>query len=205
MELNDVEVRVLGSLLEKEASTPQAYPLTLNGLVAAGNQTTNRDPVVRLEAAEVERALDSLKTAGLVRFVHASHGSRVEKYRHVLDERLGLDRPELAVLCLLALRGPQTPGELRGRSDRLWDFADVEAVQESLDRLAGRPQPLVARLARRLGHKELRWAHLLSGQPVEVGGTAPLASPPRSERLDELEARMATVETQLAELRAALE
>lgn len=205
MELSDVEVRALGSLLEKEASTPQAYPLTLNSLVAACNQTSNRAPVLLLEAVEVERALDSLKAATLVRFVHASHGSRVEKYRHVLDERLGLDRPELAVLGLLALRGPQTPGELRGRSERLCDFADIDAVQESLDRLANRPEPLVARLPRRLGHKELRWAHLLSGQPVDVADSAPLAPPPRTERLDELEARMAAVETRLAELRSLLE
>jgi hypothetical protein len=205
MELSHVEVRALGSLLEKEASTPQAYPLTLNSLVAACNQTSNRAPVLQLETGEVERALDSLKAAGLVRFVHASHGSRVERYRHVMDERLGLDRPELAVLALLALRGPQTPGELRGRSERLWEFADIEAVQESLDRLAGRPEPLVVRLARRLGHKELRWAHLLSGQPVDVADAAPPAPPPRTERLDELEARMAAVEAQLAELRSLLE
>lgn len=205
MELSPVEVRVLGSLLEKEAATPQSYPLTLNGLVAACNQSSNRAPVMNLDPREVEVALSSLKAAGYVRFVHASHGSRVEKYRHVLDERLALEPEELAVVCLLALRGPQTPGELRGRSERLCEFPDVDSVQTALDRLAARPEPMVVRLPRRLGQKELRWAHLLSGEAVEVDEAAPLAPAPRSDRLAELEARIAALEAQVAELRALLD
>src|SRR5437879_5611704 len=128
MELTAEEVRVLGCLVEKEAATPQSYPLTLNALVNACNQLTGRDPVVAYDERTVEQALHSLRERGLTRIVH-SRSNRVPKFRHVLDEALALERPELAVLCLLALRGPQTAGELRSRSERLHAFGDPGEVQ----------------------------------------------------------------------------
>jgi len=203
--LSAVEVRVVGSLLEKEVTTPDTYPLTRNALVAACNQTTGRAPILQLDHQEVEEALRSLKERGIVRVVHPSHGSRSEKYRHVLPEVLELGDPERTVLCLLALRGPQTPGELKGRSERLAAFAATEDVQRALESLAERPEPLACRLPRRLGQKELRWAHLLSGEPQEVDeGERPGAPSPRTERLADLEDRVADLEASVAEMRAAL-
>lgn len=204
-DLTPVEVRVVGSLLEKEVTTPDTYPLTLNALVAACNQSTGRAPVLRLEHREVEAAVRSLKDRGLVRFVHPSHGSRSEKYRHVVPDALELGEPERAVLCVLALRGPQTPGELKGRTDRLHTFAHLDDVQRALESLAERPEPLATRLPRRLGQKELRWAHLLCGEPQDVEeGDRPVAAPPRADRLVELEERVGALEAGLAELRAQL-
>ena len=206
MDLSPVEVRVVGSLLEKEVTTPDTYPLTAKALVAACNQTTGRAPILQLDAAEVEAALGRLKERGMVRFVHPSHGSRSEKYRHVLPEVLELGDPERAVLCLLALRGPQTPGELKARSDRLHTFATLDEVQRALESLAERPEPLAVRLPRRLGQKELRWAHLLTGEPQEVEeDDRPAAPPPRDVRLAELEDRVAELEATVNEIRAALD
>jgi len=201
-DLDAVEVRVVGCLLEKQVTTPDAYPLTLNALVSACNQSSNRAPVLALETREVETALVRLKERGLVRYVHPSHGSRSEKYRHVVDEILGLDGPARAVVCLLALRGPQTPGELRGRSDRLHPFESTEAVQAVLERLAEVDPALVVRLPRHLGQKELRWAHVLTGEPLEVGDDAAPGAPsqPRQDRLAELEARMSALEETVARL-----
>lgn len=205
MDLSMVEVRVVGSLLEKEVTTPDTYPLTRNALVAACNQTTGRAPVTQLDHQEVEEAVRRLKERGMVRFVHPSHGGRSEKYRHVLPEALELGQPERAVLCLLALRGPQTPGELKARADRIFSFATLDDVQHALEALAERPEPLTARLPRRLGQKELRWAHLLSGEPQDVGDTErPAAPPPRSDRLADLEDRVAELEACVAELKAEL-
>lgn len=204
-DLSPVEVRVVASLAEKEATTPDTYPLTRNALVAACNQSTGRAPVLQLEHGEVEAAVVSLKERGLVRFVHPSHGGRSEKYRHVLAEALELGRPELAVLCLLALRGPQTPGELKSRSDRLHGFAYLDEVQRALEALADRPEALATRLPRRLGQKELRWAHLLCGEPQDVDEVErPLVPPRRDDRLADLEDRVAQLEASLAEVRAGL-
>jgi uncharacterized protein YceH (UPF0502 family) len=136
MRLNDAEIRVLGALAEKEMTVPETYPMTVNALVTASNQTTNRFPVMQLTAAEVEAALDSLRTdRHLVRKLFAGAGSRTDKYRHVLDEHLELSRPEKAILTVLLLRGAQTPGELKARTDRMHDFAGLEAVERVLDRL----------------------------------------------------------------------
>ena len=205
LDLSAVEVRVLGSLLEKEATTPDTYPLTRNALVAAGNQTTGRAPVLQLDHAEVEAAVRTLKERGLVRFVHPSHGGRSEKYRHAVPEALELGAPEQVILCLLALRGPQTPGELTARADRLRPVDTLEDVQRALEALAERDEPLAVRLPRRLGQKELRWAHLLSGDPQEVEEVdRPLAAAPRADRIAELEQRVAALESCVAEIRAGL-
>jgi uncharacterized protein YceH (UPF0502 family) len=205
LDLSAVEVRVVSSLLEKELTTPDTYPLTRNALVAACNQSTGRAPVLQLDHDEVQEAVRRLKERGMVRFVHPSHGGRSEKYRHVLPDVLELTEPERAVLCLLALRGPQTPGELKSRSDRLFTFGSLDEVQRALEGLAERPEPLATRLPRRLGQKELRWAHLLSGDPVEVDeADRPVAAPPRDARMAELEDRVADLEACVAEIKADL-
>lgn len=161
-ELSHEEGRVIGCLVEKEATVPDTYPMTLNGLRGACNQSSNRVPVVSYDDGTVLRALDSLKAAGLVRFVHAAHGARTTKYRHVLDERLGLDRGELAVLSVLLLRGPQTAAELRSRAERQHEFASVGEVEGLLQRLAEREPPLVRLLPREPGRREQRWAQLVT-------------------------------------------
>ena len=161
--------RALGSLLEKQVTVPTTYPLTLNAVVAAANQTTGRDPVLELTADQVQAGLDELRQAGLVRLVHPSHGARMVKYRQVATEALGLDAPGLAVLTVLLLRGAQTPGELRSRSDRLHAFDSVDEVETTLQRLADHEVRLVEPRPRQPGHKELRWIHLLG--PVGPVGT----------------------------------
>ena len=202
MDLSPVEARVAASLMEKEVTTPDAYPLTGNALVAACNQSTGRAPVLHLEHHEVEAAVLSLKDRGMVRLVHPSHGSRSERYRHIVPEALELGAAERAVLCLLCLRGPQTPGELKSRSDRLHAFGHLEDVQRALEALAGRPDPLAVRLPRRLGQKELRWAHLLCGEPRDEGeAEAAPTAPRRDDRLAGLEHRVAELERALSELR----
>lgn len=165
--MNPVEARIIGSLAEKQLTTPQQYPLTLNALVLACNQTSNRDPVVAYDQETVEPALSSLKEAGLLRFVHPGKGASATRYRQVLDERLGLDAKSLSVLSVLLLRGPQTLGELRIRTERMADFDDLEQLERELVRLGEGAEPLVRRLARRPGQKEERWAQLLTGETAE--------------------------------------
>jgi uncharacterized protein len=172
MELNSVEGRVIASLAEKQLTTPQQYPLTLNALVLACNQSSNRDPVVAYDEATVELALSSLKEAGLLRFVHPGKGATATRYRQVLDERLVLDARSLSVLAVLMLRGPQTLGELRARTDRMADVGNLEQLEAELERLGGGTDPLVRRLPRRPGQKEERWAQLLTGAPPEAGTTS---------------------------------
>ncbi len=155
------QARVVGSLAEKQLTTPQYYPLTLNALVNACNQSNNRDPVVSYSPETVEQALADLRSRGVARVLHAGGGNRTAKYRHVLDEVLGLDRRELALVTVLLLRGPQTVAELRTRTRRMADFDDVAAVEHDLSRLAGRDEPLVVRLERQPGHKEARYATTL--------------------------------------------
>jgi uncharacterized protein YceH (UPF0502 family) len=167
VELNPVEARVIGSLAEKQLTTPQQYPLTLNALVMACNQSSNRDPVVAFDEEEVEEALTSLKEAGLLRFVHPGHGRSATRYRQVIDERFGLDARSLSVMAVLILRGPQTVGELRTRTERMADFDALSDVAAELERLCGGPDPLARRLPRRPGQKEERWAQLLTGEPSE--------------------------------------
>lgn len=196
--LDPIEQRVIGSLLEKERTVPDTYPMTLNGLRTACNQTSGRDPVMTLDEREVQVALDALRAAGLTRVVHPSHGARQPKYRQVLDEVLHLDDGERAALTLLLLRGPQTPGELRSRAERLHAFADLGEVEGALRALAARDVPLVAEIERRPGQKEQRWIHLLG--PVDLT-SAPTAErttvPTPAGELETLRAELARVESEL--------
>jgi len=187
MELAAEELRVIGSLIEKELTTPQQYPLTLNALVLACNQTSNRYPVVTYEERAVESTVLGLKDKGLTRIVHPSHGRSATRYRQILHEALHLEREELAVLGVLMLRGPQTLNELKTRTDRAADFVDLDAVERTLDGLAGREEPLVVRIPRQPGQREDRYAHLLGGEVDvnEIAATAP-APAPRSSRQDEV-------------------
>ena len=153
--LDDVEVRVLGSLIEKEITTPDYYPLSLNALMAACNQSSNRNPVMHLDEATVSRAADSLREKKLVHQVDRAE-SRVIKYRHVLYEAMSMTRPVIAVMCVLMLRGPQTVGEIRTRTNRLYDFAGLDQVEITLNTLMSGESPLVARLPRQTGQKEVR-------------------------------------------------
>lgn len=173
MALTAEEARVLACLVEKERSVPDSYPMTLNALRLACNQTTARDPVVTYDDRTVDAALLSLKSMGLVRFVHPSHGGRTTRYRHTADERWRLTPAELGVLATLALRGPQTAGELRNRAARHLDGGDV-TVDEALDALASRrPEPFAVRLERRSGEREVRFAHLLAGEVDESASGGP--------------------------------
>lgn len=164
MELSETEVRVLGALVEKEATTPEYYPLSLNALTNACNQKSNRDPVMTLDEETVRKALRSLTEQAIVR--SASGDSRVAKFEHRLNELYNFHRHEIAVLCVLMLRGPQTPGELRTRSERMYAFEDLDAVHAALNLLMRRDPPLVKVLPRQLGTKESRYTHLLSGDVV---------------------------------------
>jgi uncharacterized protein len=161
MSLDAVQGRVIGSLIEKHLTTPQQYPLSLNSLTLACNQTSNRDPVVTYSETDVQAALDGLKAEGLVRFVLPSHGRSVVRYRHVLDEKLALDARQLSLVGVLLLRGPQTVGELRARTERMADFEASASVESDLEGLTKWEPPLVVRLPRRPGQKEERWAQLL--------------------------------------------
>ena len=174
VDLSAPEIRVLGCLLEKQRTTPDAYPLSLNALRLACNQATNRDPVTEYDEAIIRDALHRLSRRRWARLASGA-GSRAPKYRHLLDEALGLPEDELAVLCVLMLRGPQTPGELKQRTERLHPLADLAAVLGALDRLIGRE--LAARLARRPGQKEERYAHLLGDDEAEEGAQASSAGP----------------------------
>ena len=167
--LADVDVRILGSLIEKELSTPDYYPLSLNALTNACNQTSNRDPIVHYDEDTVARAIEGLRKRSLVRVVQQS-GSRVSKYRHLVNETLGLVSRQTAVLCVLMLRGPQTVGELRTRTERLVRFESLEEVETVLEQLMSRaPSPIAGRLPLQPGQKELRYAHLLAGEVTYEG------------------------------------
>ena len=198
-QLNEAEARVLGSLMEKEAATPEYYPLSLNALCAACNQKSNREPVMALDEQSVLDAVESLRAKGLL--LRTSGGDhRVPKFGHRVGEVFNFDRREQAVLCVLMLRGPQTVGELRGRTERLHAFESLEEVEATLNRLIERTPPLVQKLARRPGEKEPRFAHLLSGEVV------PHAQPAEPvEHRSPLEERLGRLETELAELRRQFE
>lgn len=204
--LDPVEVRVLGSLMEKQLSTPEYYPLTLNALLAACNQKSNREPVMELGEAEVARTLERLQDEKLVWKVM---GGRAVRYDHNLDAVWHLNRREKALLTLLFLRGPQTAGELRGRSDRLHAFDTVAEAEETLQEMAAHSEPLVVRLARRPGQKEERWAHTVSGAVVEAAlpaETEPVVrgGEPLSVRVQRLEEQVAALVTELADLKGKL-
>jgi uncharacterized protein len=163
MDLSAPEIRVLGCLVEKQLTTPQQYPLTLNALTLAAGQSSNREPVVDYDEHTVEEAATSVKSKGLARFVHPSHGRSALRYAHTLDEALGLETRPLALLAVLMLRGPQTLGELRTRTERMVQFSDLGEVQAELDALGARTEPLVVRLRRGPGQKEDRYGQLLGG------------------------------------------
>ncbi len=201
--LNEVECRVLGSLIEKEITTPEYYPLSLNALVNACNQKSNRDPVMHLDEAAVRQALHSLDGQSLVRSVSASD-SRVTKYEHRLQEAYNFHRHEAAILCVLLLRGPQTPGELRTRTERMHSFDDLSAVQSGLQHLIKREPPLVKVLPRQPGTKESRYAHLLSGDMEVVESKPEIAAgattlPADGERIALLEKEVAALRNSVAD------
>jgi len=204
--LPPVAVRILGALIEKEATTPESYPLTLNALMHACNQTSNRDPVMSLDEDEVARGVDELRRRSLIRGA-SGIGSRTMRYRHLADAALTLDRPQLAVVSALMLRGAQTAGEIRARTGRMYDFADLDQVVGVLDGLASRETPLVTHLPRQPGQKEERYAHLLAGEvtvaqsEVKVPQANANAGP---SRIDALEQSVETLRGEVAELRAEL-
>ena len=203
-ELTDAEVRVLGAMIEKDMATPEYYPLSLNALVNACNQKSNRDPAVNYDEAAVRRALDGLRAKNLA-LITTGGDNRVPKYSHRISETLNLGNRELAILCVLMLRGPQTVGELKGRTQRLHDFDDLAAVEACLTRLMERePDPLATRLSRYSGMREPRYAHLLAGEiqlpESPAAGSAP-AEPARHESMPE---RMAKLEAEVDSLRSAL-
>lgn len=206
--LSEVEARILGALIEKELTTPDYYPLTLNSLTNACNQKSNRDPVMALEEEEVVRTVDRLRMKGFVR--QSAEGGRVPKYCHCLGEKL--PPPELALLAELLLRGPQTLGELRGRGERMAPFADLEAVEESLRELQQFAPCLVTLLPRQVGQKEQRYVHLLCGEPqLPTAERQPPAEAARlrvmaeDERIASLEREVAELRTEVAELRKTVE
>jgi uncharacterized protein YceH (UPF0502 family) len=207
--LNEIEVRVLGSLVEKEITTPDYYPLSLNALINACNQKSNRDPVMALDESVVTQALDSLNEKSLASQV-TSADSRVPKYAHRLQEVFNFDRREMAVLGVLLLRGPQTPGELRGRAERMYKFDDLAVVESALRHLMEREPPLVKKLARQPGTKESRYTHLLAGDVQ--GWTAPAEAHPVAatggqdeQQITRLEAEVQSLRMEIAALRQQLE
>src|SRR3984957_10106729 len=220
MHLDPIQLRVLGSLIEKEITTPENYPLSLNALINACNQRSSRDPVLDLTEDEVRQAIHSLEDLALVTSVR---DARVPKYEHRIRTVLNLRRDETAVLCLLILRGPQTPGELRSRADRLYTFDDLTAVQSTLERLAARPAadaasnetgPLTAILPRQPGSREARYAHLLGDSPnltspYHSGATVQAnqlsTCHTNSQRLVRMEAEIASLTKALEELRHRIE
>lgn len=208
--LDDVEVRVLGCLIEKELTTPEYYPLSLNALTNACNQKSNRDPVMALQETDVVRALDSLRFKRFARV--AGDSGRVSKYRHSLAESLRLDPPALAVVAELLVRGPQTLGELRTRGERMASFADLAAVETVLQELMELNPPLVLKLERQPGRKEVRYAHFFSGMPqVSEEDAAPAPERARlkvmaeDERFAKLEEEVGSLRTEVSELRQLVE
>ena len=219
MQPSPAEIRVLGALIEKQRTTPEQYPLTLNSLRLACNQATNRDPVVDYDEADIKDAVQRLRQRGWVRFA-SGHASRAAKYRHLLDQALGLGRDELALLCVLMLRGPQTPGELKQRTERLHGFESLEELEGVLARLIERD--LVERIPRRPGQKEDRFVQRVGGDPGDEGEPWPVepavaadpvaeeeqtglvaeAEPAPADDLDVLAERVSAIERALSELRS---
>jgi uncharacterized protein len=207
--LNEIEVRVLGSLVEKQLTTPEYYPLTLNALTAACNQKSNRDPVMSLGETEIQAAIDRMRDMNLVYLFYGS-GSRTVKYKHMLPSVYELDPAGTAVMTVLMLRGPQTIGEIRDRTGRLFEFRDLNEVQAALDELSKRDEPLIVKLERQPGQKEARYAHLLSGE-IDVS-KLPVAAERQSgggsgsnERMEKLEGEVERLSSELTEFKAMFE
>jgi len=202
--LSEVEARVLGCLVEKDITTPEYYPLSLNALVHACNQKSNREPLMNLEVDVVRQALRALGDQMLAR--SASGDSRVAKYEHRLADTFNFTRPETAILCELLLRGPQTPGELRSRAERMHPFEDLSVVQSTLKHLMEREPPLVKLLPRQPGNKEARYAHLLSGdvevrETPQVKESAVSSSAAENGRMVALETEVAGLQKEVSELK----
>ena len=208
--LTDIETRVLGALVEKQVTTPEYYPLTLNALTLACNQKNNRHPVTAYGENEVAQALERLREKNLAYIFYGST-SRVPKYKHVMPEVLHLNAAETALMCALMLRGPQTPGELRGNAARLHEFSGLDEVEQTLSGLiTHEPDQLVTRLPRQLGQKEVRFAHLLSGEvPIETAAPAPAErSAPRQsleQKIDALAEEVEKLKTQFEEFKKQFE
>ena len=206
--LTDIETRVLGSLIEKQVTTPEYYPLTLNALTLACNQKNNRHPVTSYTESQVADAVESLREKNLA-YVYYGSTSRVPKYKHVMPEVMHLNHAETALMCVLMLRGAQTVGELRGSASRLHDFSSLEEVEETLNGLISRePEPLVARLPRQPGQKEGRFAHLLSGEiDVEALAVETERTPRRSgsEQVEQLEQRVDALTAEVERLKEQFE
>jgi uncharacterized protein YceH (UPF0502 family) len=208
--LTEIETRVLGSLIEKDITTPDYYPLSLNALVNACNQKNNREPVMTLAEESVRTALATLQEKRLAGPAGGAD-SRVPKYEHRLQEVFNFDRREIAIVCVLLLRGPQTPGELRGRTERMYHFEELDDVVSTLDRLSQREPPLARVLPRQPGTKESRYTHLFSGEPQISDMAAPSGSdssrhsgPSAGERLAQLEEEVATLRRELSEVQQQL-
>ena len=204
--LTDAEVRVLGALVEKQVTTPEYYPLTLNALVQACNQKNNRNPVVTYSDETVADAIESLRAKNLV-YVFYGSTSRVPKYKHMMAEIFDLSPPELAIMCVMMLRGHQTVGELRGRSERLYNFASLPEVEETLNSLAAKePDSLVLKLPRQPGQKEIRYAHLLSGEIdlshlSETEHSQTIVQHSKPDRISALEQEMASLRAEVETMR----
>lgn len=204
--LNDVEVRVLGSLIEKQIATPDYYPLTLNSLLAACNQRSNRDPVVSFTDQIILDAIETLRLKNLI-YIYYGSESRVPKYKHRMNDHFDLDEREMATICVLMLRGPQTLGEIRTRTARLHNFSDLSEVKEVMDRLISKQdEPLVTVLASQPGQKELRYAHLLEGKPVvSESRNVGTSGTSIAQRVTELESIVDGMREELDEIRAGFE
>lgn len=207
--LTETEARILGALVEKQLTTPEYYPLTLNALINACNQKSNREPVVSYDEKTVETALENLRDRNLV-YVFYGSTSRVPKYKHMLPSVYELEPSEVAVICVLMLRGAQTLGEIRGRSERLYDFHDLSDAQETIDALMKRDEPLIAKLERAPGQKDARYAHLLCGEE-HLAVMAEAATRPAGgahaggERIEKLEQEVEALRTELAEFKEMFE
>lgn len=206
--LTEIEARVIGSLIEKQLTTPEYYPLTLNALVAACNQKSNRDPVVNYDEKTVSSAIEALRERNLI-YLFIGSTSRVPKYKHMFPNVYELEPSETAVLSVLMLRGAQTLGEIRGRTERLYDFRDLADVQETIDALVNRDEPLIARLERQAGQKDARYAHLLCGEEhlavMAEASSRPAGAAVGSERIEKLEQELEALRTELTEFKEMFE
>ena len=205
--LTEVEARIVGALVEKQLTTPEYYPLTLNALTAACNQKTNREPVVSFDEETVTRSLENLREKNLV-YVFYGSTSRVPKYKHMLPQVFELEPSEVAVMCVLLLRGAQTLGELRERTGRLYEFSGIGEVNETLDSLMRRDEPLVVRLERQAGQKEARFAHLLCGEvaaTVYTPKTSSVNTAAENERIEKLEQEIESLRGELNDFRQMFE
>lgn len=199
LNLEPREVRVLGALIEKELSTPDYYPMTINALRSACNQKTNRDPVVDYSETDVVEALDGLQRKRLIGNASSRHG-RAAKYRHALAEVMDLERAQLAVLSSVLLRGPQTSGELRSHTNRMYEFESLDEVDATIEELQKRQPPLITVMPRRPGQKEVRYMHLFAGEPEDAPAAAPTASGTADDRVDALEQDVAGLREALDDL-----